>query len=305
MHGHAGFAAAGRAHHAHDPIALGADGGVLLRLNGGDDLLHVAAGGAGKNVQKHSVVDIQLGIHIIIQPAVHHAILTLQGHFSTNHARGTAIFHIARHGIVKQAANRRAPVVHHDFALLIFQAVQADDDFFQFVLALFHKIHPGEEGAHEHAAIPGGHVLRKGLPGGKAIDFRRKLLQIRGRKGRGAHAQIFPRVRNNGANGFGMAARKQIRLFDDRQQQFLHLGRILSLLFQVRKLFHFSSIPPNSFPINLIFSKTLMVYYITKPFSWKVAGFFFPEKQRAEDVPPAINLPQIQRPDFPAGSGKD
>ena len=178
MHRHAGFAAARAADHAHHGRIIAANRGVLLRLNRGNDLAHVAAGRAGQNIQQHFIIDGHLRIHVIFQLPLFHAILALERHFADDLAARTIVGNIARHGIIIQAAHRRAPIVHQQMPLFILQTVQADNDLFDFLRARFDEIHAGEEGVHQHPAVALRHFQRKFPARGEAIDFHGKLFQI-------------------------------------------------------------------------------------------------------------------------------
>ena len=238
MHGHAGLAGTGAADHGHDLPVLAADGCVLLGLNRGHNLAHMAGGRAGEDVQQHLVVDVELGVHIVLQLAVLHAILSLQRHLAHDFARRALIGHIARLRVVVQAADRRAPVVHQQIALFVGQAVQADDDPFQLVGALFHKVDPGKEGIHQH--FPGAlrHVLDELFPRGKAIHFGGELLHFLRRDGRGAQAKLLPCVGQDHPDGLRVAARQLLRLLDDGQQKPLHPLGIRPLRLKLVQLFH-------------------------------------------------------------------
>ena len=242
MHGHAGLAAARAAHHAHHRRIVVADGGVLLRLNGGHDLAHVVAAGPGEDVQQHVVVDGQLGVHVVLELTVFHAVLALEGHPAQNPAAGAVVGHLAGHGIVVQAAHRRAPVVHQQVALLILQAVQADDDLLQLRLALLHEVHAGEEGVHQHPAVALGHALGELPAGGKAVHLHGQLLQILHRELGRAHAQLLPGVGNDRLDGLQVAARHFVRLLDERQHQLLHPRGVRLFLAEILQLFHI--LPP-------------------------------------------------------------
>ena len=77
VHGNAGFSAARAADNGQKLYVFIADGAVLLRLDGGNDVSDVAAGCAGKNVQQQSVVNTDIRVHKIDELAVFHFILAL------------------------------------------------------------------------------------------------------------------------------------------------------------------------------------------------------------------------------------
>ena len=201
------------------------------------------AAGPGEDVQQHIVVDGQLGVHVILELTVFHAILALEGHAAQNLSAGAVVGHLAGHGIVVQAAHRRTPVVHQQIALLILQAVQADDDLFQLRLALLHEVHPGEEGVHQHPAVALGQALGELPAGGEAVHLHGQLLQILHRELGRAHAQLLPCVGDDRLDGLQVAARHFVRLLDERQHQLLHPRGVLLFLAEILQLFHI--LPPD------------------------------------------------------------
>ncbi len=227
VHGDGRLARAGPAHHGNHPRVLVADGRGLFGLDGGNHLAHVAGGGAGKQVEQHFIVDAQLRIDIIFELAVLHAVLALEAHLPADFPGRAVVAARAGHGIVIQRTHRGAPIVHQHFAMLVAQAVQADDDLLERLLPFFGKIHAGKEGRHHHALVAGGQIVREGFAHQIAIHLGGKLLKILRRKRRGLHAQFVPGVGDDHVHGLGMAFGNTRGLFYHRQQQLLHALRIL------------------------------------------------------------------------------
>ena len=182
---------------------------------------------AGKNVQKHLVVDAHIRVHIILQAAVFHFILPLQRHLPANFARGAFIGHRPGHRVVIQAAHRRAPVVHQNFAIRVLQAVKPDDDLLLFLRAVLLKVHARKEGIHQHGFVPLRQIIRQRLSRQKTIHLCGELLHILHAQRRRLQAQLLPRVRQQRAYGAQMPLRIVARSLDHRQEQLLHVRGVL------------------------------------------------------------------------------
>ena len=130
--------------------------------------------------------------------------------------------------------------MHQQIAVFRLQTVQTDDDLLDLIRTVFHKIHTGKEGIHQHAMGTLRHVLRKLTAHDKAIHLRGQLIQFLLRKGCGAQTQFIPRVRNDGLDGLHVSAGHLLCLFDQRQQKPLHPGGVFPLSLQILQLLHVS-----------------------------------------------------------------
>ena len=68
----------------------------------------------------------------------------------------------------------------HDAALLVFQAIEADDDLLGLALPVLGEIDAGEEGLQQHALVALDQVGGKGAPGQDMVDLGGQLLQVLG-----------------------------------------------------------------------------------------------------------------------------
>ena len=192
MHGDGGLARAGPAHHAEYPRVLVADGGGLLRLNGGDNLTHVAAGGLGEQVEEDTVVYVELGIDIVFEAAILHAVLALERHFAAYLAGGTVVAAGAGHGIVVQRTDRRAPVVYQHLVILAAQAVENTRSSVRRLFARLGKIDAREKRRHQHALVALGEVVGERLAHKIAVPPRRRAVQGPAAKARWASCAARP-----------------------------------------------------------------------------------------------------------------
>ena len=194
VHGHAGLARTGAAHDGHHLRVLEADGAVLLLLDRVDDAVHVARHVLGQDVQQQAVVDAERGVHIVDQPPVFHAVLTLQCHLAGDHALRTAIAARARQGVVIQPRHGGAPVVHQNIAAYILQRVQPDHDLFHLRLAVLPEVHAGEERIEQHLAAAARLIVGQRLARQIAIDLQpQRFHLLRGYVG-GLEPQLVPGV---------------------------------------------------------------------------------------------------------------
>ena len=226
VHGDGGLARSRAAHHGDHPRVFIADGGGLLRLNGGHHLAHVAAGGLGEQVEEDAVANVELRINVVLEAAVLHAILALERHLAANLARGAVVAAAAGHGIVVERADRRAPVVHQHLPIPAPQAVQADDDLFRVFLALLGEVDAGEEGRHQHALVARGQIVGERLAHKVSIHLGGKLLKVLRRKRGRLHAQLVPRIGHDHVHSLGVAGGDARGLLDDGEQELLHALRI-------------------------------------------------------------------------------
>ena len=222
VHGDGGLARAGPAHHGDHARVLIADGGGLLRLDGGDHLAHVAAGGLGEQVEEYAVVYVELRIDIILEAAVLHAVLALERHFPADLAGRAVVAAGAGHGIIVQRTDRRAPVVHQHLAVFAAQAVKADDDPLRPIFALLGKIDAGKEGRHQHAPVTRRQIVGERLAHQIAIHLGGELLKILRRERGRLHAQLVPGVGHDHVHGLGVAGGDVRGLLDDGEQKLLH-----------------------------------------------------------------------------------
>ena len=285
VHRHAGLAGAGAADHGHHPRALAANGGVLLRLNGGDDLAHVARRRAGEDVQQHAVVDAHMGIDVELQLAFLHAVLALERHRAAHHAGGTGVACLAGLGIVIEAADRRAPVVYQRLLVLARHAVQPDDDALRRRGADLGEVDAREERLAEHAAGARGRLVCELAARGKAVDVGGELAHLAGRQRRGPHAQLVPGVGEDGANRLRVAARQRLRLRDQRREPLAHARGIGALRLEfdgVHSVQSFHKLPPFT-PAACAAGYSLII-------AWRC------EKEKRK------KLHKIRRADFPIGA---
>ena len=238
VHGDAGFAGAGAADDGEHRRILEADGAVLLLLNGIDDAMHLAGYVFRQDIQQQRIVDGEGGVHVILQAAVFHAVLALEGHLAGDLAVWAGIAAFAGQRVVVQAGDGRAPVVHQQRTVMILQGIQADDDLIRILRAVLAEIHTGKEGLEQHLPAAARLVVREGLAGEVAVDFQAERLHLLHGNVGGLQAQFVPCVGQQGIDRVHMALGKTLGFVNDRPQHLLHIGGVFLLLLKLGKVGH-------------------------------------------------------------------
>ena len=199
VHRHARLAGAGPADDRHHARALAADGGVLLGLNGRHDLAHVARRRTGQHVQQHLIVDAQVGVDVELQLAALHAVLALERHRAGDHAGRAGIGRRAGLGVVVQAADRRAPVVHEQVSsssARLYRPITIRSGAEAPTSAKSTRAKNGSSSIRRARSDVSEASWRRAV---EAVDVRGQLPELAGRQRRRADAQLVPRVGQYGA----------------------------------------------------------------------------------------------------------
>ena len=150
-----GFSASGHSLDRQDLIPGIAYDRILLLLDGPDDVLKLYIPIGPQFFFQDFVVDLGVAFKGIDQPAVPDLILPFRGDLSFHHTGGRLIGCRPLVVVVKQLADRRAPVIDQRCHACPFSKVgNSDIEGFRILLALIAEIHPAKERGLLHLSDP-------------------------------------------------------------------------------------------------------------------------------------------------------